>query len=256
MIYDQRKGSRFNFSTGKAVAKLVVFLGSVILISFTLALFIAQMVGAAGWSPRTGCDYTIEGGDTLTAISTARSVSISDLVQVNPSIHNPNLIIEGADMDICHPDVISGDRPVLVEPEVPYAVRRWAEQVSATAPAWATPGNIRLLVALAGPESNWCTATVNNGDANPPRWGPSVGCVQTRTFLRASDLTKEPWRDRAWLEEGKRNQAESAWIILGAQGHTAWGPRTDGKLPDNCNNSSVPKQCRGWWALADRALAM
>ena len=164
---------------------------------------------------------------------------------------NPDLIFPDTVIVVCHQEQRSLSRPVLV----PQSAFDWAAAVTATRPAEATTADVRLLTALAGPESEWCSHVVNENDASPPVWGPSVGCLQTRTFLRDAELAHEPWRDRVWLEESITHQAESAWIIYRMQGHTAWGPRTDGKLPDDCSQSSVPDRCAEWWVIADAALS-
>ena len=229
---------------------LLLFTAFVLTVAFvsiaTKALF------ASSSNVRPGCAYTIQHGDTLGQIASTFRVPLSDLVSVNPVIVDPDLIYAGDTIDRCAANVTDGRRPSLsAGPTLPGLAEQWARAVATTAPDWATYEDARLLVALAGPESAWCTNTVNPRDANPPVWGPSVGCPQIRTML---DPGREPWRNREWLETSIVNQAQAAWIIYQAQGHLAWGPRHDGKLPDNCEHSISPSRCRDWWATADIAL--
>jgi len=241
----------------RRLSRLVQLLALCTLLTVLMVWLAVAALGASGWEPRPGCGYTVQAGDTLTAITENLPSTPQSVVAATPHVTDVDLIYAGTAIDICPTSTVTGTRPTLAEPG---RASEWADAIRTTAPGWATDGDVRLLVALAGPESDWCRSTVNPGDAAPPVWGPSIGCLQTRTFLQASDLTVEPWRNRVWLEASLINQAESAWIIYQMQGGKAWGPRRPDaaggvKLPDDCRTSSMPEKCVGWWATADRLLA-
>lgn len=219
----------------------------------------ATAVHASQWEPRPGCSYTIPDGQTSWGIQRETGTTIADLVAVNPAISDPAFIRAGDLIDIC-PAPAHGTGQTEAAPRLSDADQRlaaWARIVEANRPEWADAPDVRFLVAVAGPESNGCDPRflANQGDAAPPKWGPSVDCVQIRT-LGPSYVHLEPHRDRAWLESDRNHVAQAAFIILGSQGRTAWGPVTDGKLPsESCTGASDVGQCVEWWADADRAIA-
>ena len=239
--------------------KLVLAVAAPIVVA--IAMFSTVLVGADPTSGRDvpsslamgdGCAHLIRPGETLTGIGRVHGLSVGELTSLN-SIVDANRIEAGATIRVCSGTVdgkqVSG---------LPGYAAQWAQAVVDEAPDGASDNDIAFLVSVAGPESEWCTNTVNVGDANPPVWGPSVGCIQVRTLLRPSDLVKEPFRDRAWLEASFNNQAEAAWAILRLQGKRAWGPTRNGVMPNgnpaDCVAASNPGRCNVWWQIGAEAL--
>lgn len=244
----------------------------VIAVGMCIIVFTIPQLGAAtppGWAPRDGCAHKVQRGDTLAKIGARYQVKVGEIVAVNPHVTNPNRIFAGDLLDICGQPAHDADPYLVPAAEavavtVPERAKTWAADVAITAPEWATGDDIMFLTAVAGPESTWCANVTNRGDANPPKWGPSVGCVQIRTLARQRDIAKEPWRDRAWLESAQRNVANAAWQVFKTQGPRAWGPARPAKGigiklpyggPDQCARAASHNQCLNWWATAEAALA-
>ena len=235
------------------------------------------------WSPRAGCTHVVKQGQTLSKIGNYYGVTANDIANTSPLVTDIDLIHPGDVLDICAPDLsalshplqdsLYGTRISELEPKIidvdppdpdlsahPGHIVEWAQAVMETRPDRGTDADVRFLVAVIGPESTHCTRPVNEGDRNPPKWGPSVGCPQIRTLLRASDLAREPYRDRVWLESSFENQAIAAWWVLYEPwgGRQAWGPTKDGKMPQGdpsrCHLASSPSNCETWWRQADAAL--
>lgn len=242
-----------------------------IIVAFIVAVLAlgVGVVGAESWSPREGCAHRVVKNDTMYGLSQRYGVDMETIMMNTPLIEHRDHIERGWLLDVC-PGGLSTQTAATIRPTgLEGRVLSWAEDVIETRPTWATDHDVRFMIAVAGPESQFCHPrwSLNRGDANPPVWGPSTGCVQVRTFLRAAELRAEPHRDRQWLETDQRNVAEAAWIIhgqpgtRGAQGKTAWGPARHApgigvKLPPSgdCRNAHDPVQCRQWWQIADAAI--
>ena len=227
------------------------------LVMGAVVLVVALMAPASVNATPAECAYTIRWGDTLGRIADWHGTTPQALAEFN-GIPNPDVIYAGDIIDTCV--VATSSARMVGEPtllEIPEHAQRWADMVALTAPEWSTHQDRWFLVAVAGPESNWCTHVVNDGDRSANgRWGPSVGCPQIRTLLRADDLASSPHRDRAWLEDHMVNQAVAAWVIYERQGVGAWGPTRDGKMPDGtCVGSRWPETCSQWFAVAEAVLA-
>jgi hypothetical protein len=57
----------------------------------------ADGLGCAGDGPST---YTVQAGDTLTSIAAQFSTSVDALLAANPSIEDPDLIVEGSELTV------------------------------------------------------------------------------------------------------------------------------------------------------------
>lgn len=213
----------------------------------------AGVAGATGWQPRQGCSYTVQTGDTLTAISEATGTPIRDVVASTPHVVDPDRIIAGDTIDVCTVDVVQPRHGTLT----PGRLVEWAQAVNDTRPDWATDADARFLTAVSGPESGHCTHLWNPGDASANgKWTGSYGCIQIRVLANPAAFPNDSFRDLQWLKQSFDNQAEAAWIVLGQdRDHAAWGPYRDGKLPGpTCRGSSNVDRCLTWWAQADAAI--
>ena len=237
----------------------------------------AGLAGAAQWAPREGCADTIVHGDTLNELAAEHGISPESIMEHTPWINDPNMIFEGRQIDRCgnfEDMMMNGVAAAIGENQptnaqntsynqsavdaLPGNVFEWAKAVQRTAPSDATAAQVRFLVAVSGPESNHGTAIWNPGDASADgKWVGSYGTVQVRVLSNPDRFPSDWFRDMDWLKASLDNQASAAWTIYSRQSPTAWGPVTDGKLPNtSCSGSSDVGRCLEWWAVADRAIAL
>ena len=232
-----------------------------IAVAFTLvAVTSTGIATAAEWQPRAGCSMTLQWGDTAWAISQETGTPVADLAVVNPHVTDPAELKAGSVIDICPATQIGNAASVSLTAAPSAAQLRlnnWADAVQATAPGWATPADVRFLTAVSGPESGHGSDLWNPRDASANgKWVGSYGYIQIRVLKHPDRYPTDQYRDLDWLKVSLDHQATAAWIVLGDQDRTAWGPVKDGKLPsESCAGSSDVDRCLNWWAMADVALA-
>lgn len=256
-VYDQDSEERVHKLSRRGRVRAVQIVVLAALASIVLAVAAVEAF-ASNDRIRPGCRYVIERGDTLWELSQRFTVEVDELQSVN-GIVDRDLIIEGASIDRCPASTIHGGSPSLSAPtpEMPAQAIEWAAAVTATRPAWATDSDIRLLVALAGPESGFCEHSWNLGDASADgKWIGSLGCVQIRILACPQCYPGEEFRS-ASLADSLPDQARAAWRIYRQQGRTAWGPARPGrqlKLTESCEGTQDRTACLRYWAIADAAL--
>lgn len=70
-------------------------LGLLLLCVFVLLVGVAATTGSAAAHPGAQNYHTVQQGETLASIAQMYGVTVANIMQVNPQIHNPNVIYAG-----------------------------------------------------------------------------------------------------------------------------------------------------------------